>query len=66
MTPKYPHIRVRLLGQDGNAFMVLGLCQRAAVKAGLPREEINDFMAKARSGDYDHLLQTCMNWFTIA
>ncbi|MGE3624718.1 MAG: hypothetical protein AB7H77_12720 [Bdellovibrionales bacterium] len=65
MTPKYPHIRVRLLGQDGNAFMVLGLCQRAATKAGLSKEEINAFMTEARSGDYDHLLQTCMDWFTI-
>lgn len=63
---RYPHVRVRLLGQDGNAFMILGLCQRAARKAGLPAEEISAFMAEAQSGDYDHLLQTCMDWFTIA
>jgi hypothetical protein len=35
-TPKYPHIKVRLSGQDGNAFTILGACRRAAERAGLP------------------------------
>lgn len=62
---KYPHVRVQLVGQDGNAFMVLGLCQRAAQKAGLPKAEIDAFFKEAQSGDYDHLLATCMNWFDV-
>lgn len=65
MTLKYPDIRVQLVGQDGNAFMVLGLCQRAANKAGLPKTEIDAFMQEAKSGDYNHLLATCMAWFDI-
>jgi hypothetical protein len=65
MTPKYPNVHVQLVGQDSNAFMVLGLCQRAAQKAGLPKEEIEAFMTEAKAGDYDHLLQTCMKWFEI-
>jgi hypothetical protein len=63
--PKYRHIRVQLTGNDGNAFMVLGLCQRAAKRMGLAEEEINAFFAEAQAGDYDHLLQTCQRWFTI-
>jgi len=65
MKPKYPHITVWLTGVDGNAFMILGLCQRAARKAGLTQEEIDAFHEEATSGDYDHLLQTAMRWFTI-
>lgn len=63
MNPKYPKITVLLTGQDGNAFMVLGLCQRAAKEAGLPKEEIDSFLQEATSGDHDHLLQTAMRWF---
>jgi hypothetical protein len=65
MKPRYPHITVQLTGKNGNAFMILGLCQRAARQAGLPQEEIDTFREEATSGDYDHLLQTAMRWFTI-
>jgi hypothetical protein len=34
-------------------------------KAGLPKSEIDAFFAEATSGDYDHLLATCMRWFEI-
>ena len=62
-TPKYPQIRVKLVGEDGNAFAILGHCQRAARKAYLPEDEIKAFIAEAKSGDYNHLLTTCMRWF---
>lgn len=64
-TPKYPNVHVELVGKDGNAFMILGLCQRAAKKAGLEKSEIDAFMQEAQSGDYNHLLSTCMEWFDI-
>ena len=63
--PKYHNVKVRLVGKDGNAFTILGLCQRAAIKAGLSRAEIHQFFEEAKAGDYDHLLQTCMKWFVI-
>lgn len=63
MNPKYPKITVQLTGQDGNAFMVLGLCQRAAKEAGLSKQEIGLFLQEATSEDHDHLLQTAMRWF---
>jgi len=65
MTPKYPDVHVQLTGKDGNAFMILGLCQRAAKKAGLSEEIINSFREEAMSGDYNHLLQTCTAWFDV-
>jgi len=60
---KYPHVHVRLTGKDGNAFNILGLCQRAARKAEVPDDQIAAFMNEAKAGDYDHLLATCMRWF---
>jgi hypothetical protein len=65
MKPKHPNVVVRLTGQDGNAFNVLGLCRRAARDAGLSRVEIARFMEEAMAKDYDHLLQTAMRWFTV-
>jgi len=63
VTPKYPFVTVQLSGQDANAFMVLGQCQRAAKEAGLPEEQISEFFREATSGDYEHLLRTAMRWF---
>lgn len=62
--PKYPEIEVQLTGKDGNAFFILGSCGQAARRAKLPKEEIDTFMEEAKAGDYNHLLATCMKWFT--
>ena len=40
---KHPEITVQLSGQDGNAFMILGLCKRAMERAHLSQEEIDQF-----------------------
>lgn len=43
---------------DSNAFMLLGLFQRAARKAGWSGEAINAVRTKAMDGDYDNLVGT--------
>jgi hypothetical protein len=62
---KYPDITVQLTGQNGNAFMFLGLCTGAMKQAGLPKEERDAFLAAATAGDYDNLLATAMKWFDV-
>jgi hypothetical protein len=56
---------VKLTGQDGNCFMILGLCQRAAREAGWTKEQIDAFLNEAKSGDYGHLFQTAMKYFEV-
>ena len=63
--PKYPDITVELVGQNGNAFNILGICLQAMRRAGLSKEEQDAFQAEATSGNYDHLLATCMKWFNV-
>lgn len=63
--PKHPEVEVQLTGQDGNAFMVLGLVSKALKQHGYG-DEVDDFMAEATSGDYDHLLQTAMSWVDVS
>ena len=55
---KCPHVKVRLAGEDGNAFAVLGRVRRAMQEAGVPEDEITAFVVEASRGDYDHLMET--------
>jgi hypothetical protein len=55
-----PKVNCKLVGEDGNAFAILGRFKDAARKAKWPREEIDKVLKEAMSGDYDHLLQTIM------
>lgn len=64
--PKFPNVKVQLVGQNGNSFVILGLCGRAAKKAGLTKEQIDEFHKEAMGGDYDNLLCTCMKWFDVS
>ena len=59
-----PHLK--LVGQDGNAFAILGRAQRVAKKAGWTKEEIDAFFKEAMSGDYNHLLATCSRFFNVS
>ena len=51
-------IKVRLIGEDGNAFHVLGKVRAALRRAGKSQEFIEAFTKEATSGDYNHLLAT--------
>ncbi len=54
---KHPEVNVRLVGEDGNAYVILGRVTKAMRLAGLG-DEIDAFMGEATSGDYDHMLRT--------
>ena len=55
---------VKLVGEDGNAFSILGKVQKALMKAGY-RQEADDYMNEAKQGDYDHLLRTTMEYVEV-
>jgi hypothetical protein len=63
---KHPEIKVKLVGTDGNAFAVLGKISAALKKAGVPKEERDEFFNEAMSGDYNHLLGTAMQWVNVS
>lgn len=65
MQPRYPYITVQLTGADGNGFNILALCHQAMLKAGFGKQDRDVFTKEATSGDYDHLIQTAMRWFTV-
>ncbi len=56
---------LKLVGRDGNAFVILGNAVKVAKRSGWDKVQIDTFLAEAESGDYDHLLQTCMKYFDV-
>ena len=65
MEPKFPHVEVELVGQDGNAFAVLGKVSKAMRRADVDKTDIDAMMNEAMSGDYNHLLQTVMKTVSV-
>ncbi len=63
--PKYPEITVKLVGEDGNAFAIIGRVTQALRSAGVPPLEVTQFQDECMSSDYDHLLVTCMEWVNV-
>ena len=57
---------VELSGQDGNVFMILGLCQKSLRRAGFSREAQEEWMAAAKaSASYDGVIQTAMRYLDV-
>jgi len=56
---------LKLISQDGNVFFILGKAVREARKAGWDEEKVEAFKKDAMSGDYDHVLQLCMEHFEV-
>lgn len=55
-------VRLRLVGLDGNAFILLGAFRDQAEKENWTEEEIDFVINKAMSGNYNQLLRTLMNY----
>lgn len=54
-------VRVRLVGEDGNAFSILARTKRALEKAGY-RDLAKQYIEEATKGDYDNLLRVTMEY----
>lgn len=54
--------KLELVGQDGNAFAILGKARRVAIENNLDWEKISK---EATSGDYDNLLRVMMDYFDV-
>ena len=62
---KHPEVKVKLVGEDGNAFAIIGRIRQALRRAKVSHEEIEEFTQEATNGDYDHVLQTAMKWVDV-
>ena len=57
--------KVKLIGNDGNAFAIMAACRKAGMKAGWSSEQISEMLGQMMSGDYDNLLRVAMEWVEV-
>jgi hypothetical protein len=63
---KYPEVAVQLVGEDGNAFAIMGRVMAALKAYGVPQSEIDEYYSQSTSGDYDNLLRTAVEWVSVS
>lgn len=63
---RHPEVQVRLSGEDGNAFFIIGRVRQALRQAGVSQEELDAFKEEAEAGDYDNVLRTVMRWVIVS
>ena len=56
---------VKLIGEDGNAYNIIGLCGRAARKARWSDEKWQAVQKEMMASDYDNLLATALKYFEV-
>ncbi len=61
-----PKPEIGLLGEDGNAFAILGAARKAMRRNGWSDEEIKQYTTEATAGDYDHLLQVTLQYCEVS
>ena len=56
---------VKLVGEDGDAFSIMGSVKQALRRAGADKEYIDQYLKDAISADYDHLLAVSMEYVDV-
>jgi hypothetical protein len=65
MAVKHPNVTVTLVGQDGNAYAILGRVRRAMTQAGCTPDQVAAYLRDATAGDYDNLLRVTMRYVEV-
>lgn len=68
-TPKYPNIKIQLIGEDsndGNAFSIIGRVCHVLRRGHVANSEIQEFVEEATSGNYENVLTTAARWVEVS
>lgn len=64
-TEQFPKYDIKVKINDGNAFGILGQVSSALRDAGVSKDERDQYLAEAQSGDYDNLLRVSIKWVNL-
>lgn len=59
-------VKVKLVGNDGNAFFIIGRVAQAMQRGGVPKDTIDAYKKEAMSGDYNKVLTTSMDYVEVS
>lgn len=58
-------IKVKLVGEDGNVFNLIGICTQALRRNGM-RDKVDEFQKEVMSSkSYEEALSVMMKWFDV-
>ena len=60
-----PRPEVQLVGQDGNAYAIMGRVGSALKDAGCSQEHVDAYYEDSKSGDYDNLLRVACEYAVV-
>jgi hypothetical protein len=63
--PKYPRVKVKLTGKDGNCWAIMGRVNTEMRRHLIGKEERDAFFHEATASAYDPVLQTAMKWVDV-
>lgn len=63
--PKYPTVKVQLVGPYAGFHPTVRAVQSAMRTAGVPDMELSNFYQDATTADEGHLLRTCLRWVDV-
>lgn len=63
--PIHEDVEVELVGQDGNAMLIIGRVSKALKRAGYV-DSAQAFAEEAMSGDYNNVLATTQKYVTVS
>lgn len=58
-------VEVTLVGENGNAFAIMGKVSSALKRAGYDKDFIEQYQKEAMADDYDHLLHVTMEYVIV-
>ena len=56
---------VKLIGQDGNAFSIMGRVKKALRRAAADKEYVDKYLKESTVGDYNYLLAVSMEYVNV-
>ena len=56
---------VKLVGEDGNAFSIMGRVKKALMRAGADKEYADKYLKEATVADYSYLLTVSMEYVNV-
>ena len=59
------NVIVPLVGQDGNAFAIMGRVHSALKDAGATEDELKQYHSESTAEDYDNLLRVAAAWVEV-
>ena len=58
--------KLKLVGEDGNAFSIISRTRTALRRAGYEEDHVNKYVQEATSGDYDNVLIVTMRYVDVS